>query len=213
MSGGIGGELGDRVEQWPVVASEVVYQTGRVISVRQDAVAPPHGGPSFTRDVVEHPGAVAIVALDEDERVLLVAQYRHPVQRRLLEIPAGLRDVPGEPMHETAARELYEEGHVRATDWRILADVFASPGMTNEAIRVYLARELSAVPEAERHAGDDEEADMPVVWAPLGDAVDAILAGEIHNGVTCTAVLATWAARNGQGYDALRKVDAAEQLW
>jgi len=207
------GGLGDRVEHWPVVASEVVHQTGRVISVRKDVVAPPHGGPEFTRDVVVHPGAVAIVALDEDDQVLLVAQYRHPVGYRLLEIPAGLLDVPDEPMNGAAARELYEEGHVRATDWRILADVFATPGMSTESIRIYLARELTSVAEAQRHNGDDEEADMPVVWAPLSDVVDAILAGRIHNGITCTALLATWAALNGEGYDALRKVDTTEQLW
>lgn len=203
----------DSVERWPVEESETVHRTGRVISVRRDVVAPPNGGTRFTRDVVEHPGAVAILALDEDERVLLVAQYRHPVGHRLLEVPAGLLDVPGEPLHEAAARELYEEGHVQAADWRILADEFPTPGMSDEAVRIYLARDLTAVPDGERHNGEDEEADMPVAWAPLADVVDAILAGRVHNGVTCTAVLATWAARNGDGYDALCKVEATAELW
>lgn len=189
-----------------------MHRTGRVISVREDVVAPPNGGEEFTRDVVEHPGAVAILALDEDERVLMVAQYRHPVGHRLLEVPAGLLDVPGEPLHEAAARELYEEGHVQAADWRVLADEFPTPGMSDEGVRIYLARDLTEVPDDERHNGEDEEADMPVVWAPLADVVDAILNGHVHNGVTCTAVLATWAARHGDGYDALRKVDAADQV-
>lgn len=203
----------DGVERWPVVESATMHRTGRVISIRRDVVAPPHGGVAFTRDVVEHPGAVAILALDDDERVLMIAQYRHPVGHRLLEIPAGLLDVPGEPLHEAAARELYEEGHVRADEWRILADVFATPGMSDESVRIYLARALTDVPDGQRHDGEDEEADMPVVWAPLTDAVEAVLNGRIHNAITCTAILATWAARNGAGYDALRKVNTAEQAW
>lgn len=204
-------DVTDRTERWPVVQSETMYRTGRVIAVRKDVVAPPNGGAEFTRDVVEHPGAVAVLALDEDERVLMVAQYRHPVGHRLLEVPAGLLDVPGEPLQEAAARELYEEGHVQAADWRILADEFPTPGMSDEAVRIYLARDLTVVPHEERHNGEDEEADMPVVRVPLADAVDAILAGRMHNGVTCTAVLATWAARHGDGYDALRKVDTTDQ--
>lgn len=206
-------DVADGVERWPVVESETVHRTGRVISVRRDVLAPPNGGVEFTRDVVEHPGAVAILALDDDERVLMVAQYRHPVGHRLLEVPAGLLDVPGEPLHEAAARELYEEGHVQAAEWRILADVFATPGMSDESVRIYLARALTDVPDGQRHNGEDEEADMPVVWAPLADAVEAVLAGRIHNGITCTAILATWASRNGDGYDSLRKVDTADQLW
>jgi 8-oxo-dGTP pyrophosphatase MutT (NUDIX family) len=203
-----GPRLADRPERWPVTSTEVVHSTGRVISIRRDVVQPANGGGEFTRDVVVHPGAVAIVALDDSERVLLVSQYRHPVGQRLLEIPAGLLDVAGEPYHEAAARELYEEGHVRAREWRVLIDTFSSPGMTSEALRVYLARDLQAVPAPDRHIGHDEEADMPVVWAALPDIVRAALAGDLHNAVLCAGVLAAWAARNGDGYDALRPVDA-----
>jgi 8-oxo-dGTP pyrophosphatase MutT (NUDIX family) len=200
--------LGDRPERWPVRSSETVFETSRVISVRQDHVHSPADGVDFLRDVVVHPGAVGIVALDDDERVLLVSQYRHPVGHRLLEIPAGLLDVPGEPYPVAAARELYEEGHIRADEWRVLVDFFTSPGMTTESTRVYLARGLSAVADGERHVGVHEEADMPVTWAPLADLVEAVLAGRLHNPLIVSGVLATWAARLGDGYDALRPVDA-----
>jgi 8-oxo-dGDP phosphatase len=203
-----GKALADRPESWDVGSSEVVHSTGRVISVRRDVVVPRNGGESFTRDVVVHPGAVAVVALDDADRMLLVSQYRHPVRQRLVEAPAGLLDIPGEPYHEAAARELYEEGHVRAGDWRVLLDTFSSPGMTSEAIRVYLARDLTVVPDDERHEGSDEEADMSVIWAPLGDVVEGVLAGRLQNVVLCAGALAAWAARHGDGYDALRPADA-----
>jgi len=200
--------LRDRPERWPVIGSEMALETSRVISVRRDRLRSPADGAEFTRDVVVHPGAVGIVALDDEERVLLVSQYRHPVGHRLLEIPAGLLDVPGEPYHDAAARELYEEGHVRAAAWRVLVDTFTSPGMTTEATRVYLARGLTSVPDGERHAGVHEEADMPVTWAPLPDLVDALLAGQLHNPLLISGVLATWTARQRDGYDALRPADA-----
>ena len=211
MTGGLEGlsamAVEDRAERWPVSSSSVAHRTGRVISVRRDVVAPV-AGEQFTRDVVVHPGAVGILALDEQERVLLVSQYRHPVGHRLLEAPAGLLDVPGEPYHEAAVRELYEEGHVRARDWRVLVDAFTSPGMTTESIRVYLARDLEQVPDGDRHVGRAEEADMPVLWAPLPEVVAAILAGRLHNAVLCLAALAAWTAHNGPGYDSLRPVEA-----
>jgi 8-oxo-dGDP phosphatase len=200
--------LGDRPERWPVSDSETVFQTPSVISVRRDHVRSPSDGGEFLRDVVVHPGAVGIVALDDDERVLLVSQYRHPVGHRLLEIPAGLLDVAGEQYPVAAARELYEEGHVRADEWRVLVDLFTSPGMTTESTRVYLARGLSAVADDERHVGVHEEADMPVSWAPLTDLVEAVLAGRLHNPLLVSGVLAAWAARQGDGYDALRSVEA-----
>ncbi|HEY6738239.1 MAG TPA: NUDIX hydrolase, partial [Actinopolymorphaceae bacterium] len=128
---------------------------------------------------------------------------------RLYEPPAGLLDVEGEDYLAAAQRELYEEGHVRARDWRVLVDGFTSPGLTSEALRIYLARELEAVPEADRHNGIHEESDMPVSWAPLADLVDGILAGDLHNPTMVMGCLAAWAARNGKGFDALRPADAA----
>jgi 8-oxo-dGDP phosphatase len=200
--------LVDQPERWPVRSSKTVFETSRVISVRQDHVQSPADGVEFLRDVVVHPGAVGIVALDDDERVLLVSQYRHPVGHRLLEVPAGLLDVPGEPYPVAAARELYEEGHVRAEEWRVLVDLFTSPGMTTESTRVYLAWGLSPVADGERHVGVHEEADMPVTWAPLTDLVEAVLAGRLHNPLVVSGVLATWVARQGDGYNSLRPADA-----
>jgi len=191
-----------------VSASETVLDTARVISVRQDRLRSPADGAEFVRDVVIHPGAVGVVALDDDERVLLVSQYRHPVGHRLLEVPAGLLDVPGEPYHLAAARELHEEGHVRADEWRVLVDLFTSPGMTTESTRIFLARGLTAVADVDRHVGVHEEADMPVSWAPLADVVDAVLAGRLHNPILVSGVLAAWSARSRGGYDALRPADA-----
>ncbi|NED98341.1 NUDIX hydrolase [Phytoactinopolyspora alkaliphila] len=201
------GQWEDRPERWPVVTSDPIFD-GAVISVRTDVVKSSVDGSTFTRDVVVHPGAVAIVAIDDDERVLVVSQYRHPVGHRLIELPAGLRDVPGEPPLDAAHRELYEEGHVRAADWRVLADVFSSPGMTDEAIRVFLARGISAVPEDERFDGEHEEADMPVSWVPLAELVRAVLDGKVQNAVSCLGVLAAWSARHDGGFDALRAPDA-----
>ncbi len=95
------------------------------------------------RDYQVHPGSVAVLALDEEDRVLLIKQYRHPVRQKLWEIPAGLLDVPGEnPLH-AARRELYEEAHVKAGDWRVLTDVYTSPGGCDEAVRIFLARDLA----------------------------------------------------------------------
>lgn len=201
-------ELRDRRERWPVETSETEFD-GKVISVRRDLVRSPVDGTTFHRDVVVHPGAVAIVALDEQDRVLVVSQYRHPVGHRLIELPAGLRDVDGEPPLRAAQRELYEEGHVRAADWRVLTDVFSSPGMSDEAVRIYLARRITDVPDDERHDGVAEEADMPTFWLPLADIVQAALTGQVQNALMCVGVLAAWAASHDGGYDVLRPPDAA----
>ena len=207
MSSSGEGPVHDTPERWPVTESTTVFDGSLVISVRRDVVQPAAGEP-FVRDVVEHPGAVGVIALDEQNRVLVVHQYRHPVGHRLVEAPAGLLDKPGEPYHEAVARELFEEGHVTASDWRVLVDYFTSPGMSNETLRVYLAREVEPVPEHQRHAGDDEEADMPTAWVPLDELVRRVLAGELHNPTLCVGVLATWTALHGDGFDALRAVDA-----
>lgn len=208
LPGVAAGPLRDEPERWPVEQSRLALETGRVIAVRQDVVVSPADGARFTRDVIVHPGAVGVVALDDAGRVLLVRQYRHPVGHRLLEVPAGLLDVAGEDPLDAAHRELYEEGHVRASDWRVLVEWFTSPGMATEPVRLYLARGLSAVPIDERHDGEHEEADMPVVWAHLDDLVAAILAGDLHNPTLCIGVLAAYAARERGGYDVLRAADA-----
>jgi len=182
---------------------------GAFVVLRTDQVSMPDGDVA-PRDVVEHPGAVAIVALDDTGRVLLIRQYRHPVGHFLWEIPAGLRDVPGEPPHRTGARELREETGYTARTWHVLTDCYSSPGISTERITVYLARGLAEVPEAERGPPlRHEEAHLEPAWVPLERAVQLFLAGELHNGVAAVGILAAYAAREG-GFAMLRKAGAGE---
>ncbi|GAA1692340.1 NUDIX hydrolase [Kribbella yunnanensis] len=200
-----GAGLADVPEKWPVSSSETVHSTGRVISVRRDTIEPP-GGDAFVRDVVVHPGAVGVVALDDKNRMLLVRQYRHPVGYRLLEPPAGLLDVQGEQYRLGGERELWEETGTKAADWRILVDAFTSPGLTNEAVRIFLARDLSPADEA--YTRLHEEADMETVWAPLVEVVGAVLAGHLQNPILVMGSLAAWTALNGPGFETLRPADS-----
>jgi 8-oxo-dGDP phosphatase len=199
----------DTPEQWPVVSSAEEFR-GRLVTVRTDKVRMPDNQIA-ERDVVIHPGAVAVLALDNAQQVLLIRQYRHPVGRLLWEIPAGLRDVSAEPPSATARRELLEEAGYRARDWRVLADYYTSPGFSTERMRVFLARDLELVPEAERDfVPEDEEAHLLLAWLPLDEAVRKVLAGELHNGVAALAVLAGYAARS-EGFDRLRPAEAPEE--
>jgi ADP-ribose pyrophosphatase len=163
------------------------------------------GGSRVVREFVDHPGAVAVIALDDQGRVLLIQQYRHPVRMELWEPPAGLRDVDGEPPHVTAARELEEEADLRAGTWHLLAQFRNSPGGSNEEILVYLARDVSEVPEAERFTREDEEAGIVPRWVPLDEAVDAVLAGRITSPSAAVGVLAAAASRD-RGWATLRPV-------
>jgi ADP-ribose pyrophosphatase len=164
------------------------------------------GESRVVREFVDHPGAVAVIALDDQGRVLLIQQYRHPVRMELWEPPAGLRDVDGEPPHVTAARELEEEADLRAGTWHLLAQFRNSPGGSNEEILVYLARDVSEVPEAERFTREDEEAGIVPLWVPLDEAVDAVLAGRITSPSAAVGVLAAAASRD-RGWATLRPVD------
>jgi ADP-ribose pyrophosphatase len=162
------------------------------------------------RDVVQHPGAVAVLALDDAERVLMIRQYRHPVGRLLWEIPAGLRDVAGEDPWVTAQRELLEETGYRARDWRVLVDYFTSPGFSTERLRIFLARGVEEVPEVERtYVRHDEEAQLVTAWLSMQEAVQVVLAGDLHNGVAAMGILAVYAARS-DGFGRLRPPDAPE---
>jgi 8-oxo-dGDP phosphatase len=199
----------DTAESWPVDSVQELYRD-RLIAVRRDKVAMP-GNTWAERTVVEHPGAVAILALDDANRVLMIRQYRHPVRRMLWEIPAGLRDKPGEDPLTGARRELLEETGYRARDWRVLVDLFSSPGFTTERIRVFLARDLEEVPEEERtFVMKDEEAAMTQAWVSLPEAVAAVLAGDLHNGVAAIGILAVYAASTGDLSGLLRPVDSPE---
>ncbi len=192
-------------EDYEVVGSESIFR-GRVISLRTDRVRMPDGEIAV-REVVSHPGAVAIVALDEQHRVVLVNQYRHPVRARLDELPAGLLDVPGEPALQAAQRELAEEAALTADSWRVLVDLFSSPGMSNEAIRVYLARGLHEVPADQRHVPDAEEITLVSKRVPLADAVRRAYAGTITNGICVAGLLAALHAE-ATGWAGLRDADA-----
>jgi len=175
------------------VSREVVSTTprfaGTVWSVRTDVVDL-GDGQQVSRDVISHPGAVGIIAIDDQLRVLLVRQYRHPVGALLWEPPAGLLDIEGEDPLDAAARELYEEAGYRAAEWSVLVDAFTSPGGSNEATRIYLARDLAAVAHDDRFYGDGEERDMPSRWVPLTDARDAVIDGRLHNSLAAMGILA-----------------------
>ncbi len=195
----------DTPEEWPVTESSTPF-TGAVTGVRTDTVAMPDGG-SARRDYQTHPGSVAVLALDAEGRVLVLRQYRHPVRHKLWELPAGLLDVPGEhPLH-AARRELYEEAHTKADDWRVLADVYSSPGGSDEAIRVFLARDLAEA-DGERYAVSEEEAELEYARVPLADLVRGVISGELHNAALVVGVLALHAALSGDGLGALRPADA-----
>jgi ADP-ribose pyrophosphatase len=201
--------IADQVEHWQVVERKELVRS-ILVTVRTDTVRTPDNDLA-ERDVVLHPGAVAVLALDATGRILMIRQYRHPVGRLLWEIPAGLRDVAGESPWATAQRELVEEAAYRARDWKILADYYSSPGFTNERLRVFLARDLEPVPEAERHfVPRDEEAHLLHAWVPLDEAVRKVFAGELHNGPAALAVMAGYAARS-EGFDRLRPADAPEE--
>ena len=159
------------------------------------------------REIIHHPGAVTILALDESDRVLMIRQYRDPVRMDLWELPAGLLDVAGESPLAAAQRELAEEADLAADRWDVLADWFNSPGGSDEAVRLFLARSVRAVPEAERFTRDAEELDMPTRWVPLEEARDAVLAGRVHNPGSVIGVLAAVAARD-LGWTTLRPADA-----
>ena len=199
----------DEPEHWPVASSKELAR-GQLVTVRTDEVLTPDNNLA-ERDVVLHPGAVAVLALDDADRILMIRQYRHPVGRLLWEIPAGLRDVAEEETWVTAPRELMEEAGYRAKDWRVLADYYSSPGYSTERLRVFLARDLEPIPAAERHfVPRDEEAHLLLGWLPLDEAVRKAFAGDLHNGPAVLAIMAGYAARS-EGYDRLRPADAPEE--
>jgi 8-oxo-dGDP phosphatase len=152
------------------------------------------GGKIVTREVVEHFGAVAVVALDDDGNIPMIYQYRHAFGRRLWELPAGLLDVHDEAPHLTAARELKEEAGLEAGTWRVLVDLDSTPGFSDESVRVYLATDLREVDRPEAH---DEEADMILQWYPLAEAARKVLSGEIVNAIAVAGILAALAVTTG----------------
>jgi ADP-ribose pyrophosphatase len=202
-----GPQVRDTVATWPVVSHR--RASGAFVALRTDEVRTPDGD-AVPRDVVEHPGAAAVVALDAAGQVLLIRQYRHPVGRLLWEVPAGLRDVRGEPLLTTAQRELREETGYAAESWHVLVDSYTSPGILTERLRVYLARDLTQVAAKDRGITlRHEEAYLLTAWVPLNEVVAGFLRGELHNGVAAVGIFSAYAARQG-GFAGLREAGARE---
>lgn len=197
-------DLEDFVAPRPVLAHDLIHH-GKVWDIVSEKVDLGEGG-QVTRELTDHPGAVTVLALDESDRVLMIRQYRHPVGMELWELPAGLLDVPGEDPVEAAKRELLEEADLRAARWDLLAEWFNSPGGSNEALRCYLARSVSEVPESERYQRGEEELNMPARWIPLDEAHAAVLAGKIHNPGAVIGILAAVASKQA-GWSTVRPAD------
>lgn len=198
------GPVADESAPAPVRSSRLIYD-GSVWSVRRDAVR--IGAVEVERDVLIHPGAVAVIALDDDDQVLLIRQYRHPVGAYLFEPPAGLLDTPSEDPLHTAQRELAEEAGYAATTWFTLVDLLNSPGGSSEGIRVYLARDVTPLPGGRQHTNEAEEAHLPRVWIGLAEASARVLAGAIQSPTAVCGILAAMQARDS-GWSTLRPADA-----
>lgn len=194
--------VADTPASWPVLRSRYLHRDNWVVALRADEVTRPgHPDDTFTRLSVEHPGAVVVLAVDDDERVLCLRQYRHPTQHQFIELVAGVRDAGDEPSVLTARRELREEAELGADSWRLLLSTFASAGLTTEVHDIFLARRLH--PEArgsfELHA---EEAEMETLWVPMAELLDAVLDGRVRQGPLAQAVLA---------YDVLKRRGALDE--
>ncbi|MBF4564701.1 NUDIX hydrolase [Plantibacter sp. VKM Ac-2876] len=190
--------LRDQSHPVQVVSSERAF-AGKVWDIRRETFR--YGDGEVVREFVDHTGAVAVLALDADERVLLIQQYRHPIGERDWELPAGLLDIAGEDPAVAAGRELEEEADLVAGSLQLLTEFYTTPGGSNESIRIYLARDLTATAEAFARA--EEEADILVEWVPLDDAVAAVLDGRLHNSILMLGVLTAAAARD-RGWSTLR---------
>ena len=171
--------------EFTVTDSELLVDAP-ILALRRDTVTMP-GGNTAKREIVEHFGAVAVVALDDQQRIAMVEQYRHSVGARLWELPAGILDFAGEDELNTAKRELVEEAGLEAAEWSLLVDLVTSPGFAEEAVRIFLASDLSHV---ERPDAEDEEADMDFAWVPLDDARASVMDGRITNSIAIAGVLA-----------------------
>lgn len=185
MSDTVTGAVRDEPFEAPVVSSTLVHE-GRVWDVRSDTVR--YGDAEIVREYVDHPGAAAVVAIDDEGRMLLIQQYRHPIRHRDWEVPAGLLDVAGEPPMATAQRELAEEADLVAASWQPLVSIFTTPGGNDEVVHLFLARGLSAAPQV--HEREDEEADIRLEWVPVDEVISGVLDGSLRNGILSVGVLA-----------------------
>lgn len=188
--------LRDEPHGWPVLATRDLHRDDWIVALREDTVQRPgHPDDTFSRLVLEHPGAAIVLAVDDDQRVCCIRQYRHAGGGYFIEFPAGLLDTDGESALDTARRELREEAQLQAERWDHLLTTYASTGISQEQHHFYLARGLAHADRGdfEMHA---EEAEIEVLWVPVEEVIDAVLAGRVREGPTAVAVLA---------YDALRR--------
>lgn len=183
-----GQALGDEPEAWPVHATEDVWRGPAPFAVRLDEISRPDEPERFSRLVVEHPGAVVVLAVDDRGRALVLKQYRHAAAHRFVELPAGLLDQPGEDPLDAARRELLEEAGLEADRWQHLTTVHNSPGFTSERIALFLASDLRPADRGD-FVAEHEEADMTLHWVPLEDLLAAILDGRVTDGPLLIAVL------------------------
>lgn len=180
----------DRPESWPVASSRDLFRDAWVMALRSDTVSRPgHEHEQFPRLVLEHPGSVMVLAVDDEDRVLVLEQYRHAAQRRFVELPAGLCDVDHEDPLTTAQRELLEEAELRAATWEHLVTTYPSPGISSERMEIFLARGLAPADRGEFELAH-EEADMTSRWVPLDELVDAVLESRVTDSPLALAVLA-----------------------
>lgn len=188
--------IADVPEKWPVESSTDLHRDDWVVAFRSDHVRSPHdaSGTTFRRLVVEHPGAAVAMAIDDEDRVLCLRQYRHPAGMRFVELPAGICDVEGEDPLQTAVRELREEAEFEADRWTHLLSVWATPGISAERHHLYVAEGLRAVDRGD-FALHAEEADMEVVWVPFEELLEGVLAGRITDAPVALAVLTVHARR------------------
>lgn len=194
-------ELSDDRVTPQLVSTETVF-TGHVWNVDSERFE--LDGTTITREFVNHTGAVAVLALDERDRVLLIKQYRHPVRLRDWELPAGLLDVVNESPLLAAQRELAEETDLQAESWHVLSEMLTSPGGSNEAVRIYLARGVSSTGDTfDRYA---EEAGIELRWVPLEDAVEAVLDRRLQNSILSVGLLAAQLGRD-RGWNTLGDAD------
>lgn len=198
------GPVRDQWQPAPLVEQKYVHRGGKWNVVVETAIIAEQ---EVQRDIVVHPGAVAIVVLDDLDRIFLIRQYRQAVGAYLFETPAGLLDESDEVPFAAAQRELLEESGLVATTWHVLVDFLNSPGGSSEAIRIYLARDIAMAPGGRPHTGEAEEVELPGVWIDLKNAADLVLAGELSNPTTVVGVLAAMTARE-TGWSTLRPCNA-----
>lgn len=188
MTGSI--ELRDEPTQWPVTRSVDIHRDDWILALRADFLSrPDQPDETFRRLVIEHPGAALVLAVDDEERVCVIRQYRHNASCTMVELPAGVCDVKGEDPVETAKRELREEAELQAARWQHLMSVYPTAGVSQEMHHIYLATRLSSAPRGD-FAMEHEEADLEPVMVPMAELLDAVMSGQVHQGPLAVAVLA-----------------------